>query len=75
MKYFTTFKQLLVSYYRVVYSEDGYFTWPIQTRKVPKDAIQPTAQQVQAIEGIIAALRREDEDGMCLKHAVCQDFT
>jgi hypothetical protein len=53
----------------------GILLGPIQTRKVPKDAIQPTAQQAQAMEGIIAALRREDEDGMCLKHAVRQDFT
>jgi hypothetical protein len=41
---------------------------------VPKDAIQPTAQQAQAMEEIIAALSRED-DGVRLKHAVRQDFT
>jgi hypothetical protein len=36
---------------------------------VLKDAIQQTARQAQAMEEIIAALIREDEDGVRLKHA------
>jgi hypothetical protein len=40
--YFTTMKQLLVYYYRVVYNEDGYFTRVKLDQMLPKDVIQPT---------------------------------
>ena len=70
VKYFTTFKQLLVHYYRVVHCKDGHFTRADPDQKVPKDTIQPTAQQTQAMGEIIDALAKEDEDDVLLKHIV-----
>ena len=70
VKYFTVFKQLLVYYYRVVHSVDGHFTQADPDQKVPKDIIQPTAQQTQAMEEIMDALGSEDEDDVLLKHIV-----
>jgi hypothetical protein len=40
--YFTTMKQLLVYYYRVVYNKDGHFTRVKPDQVLPKDIIQPT---------------------------------
>jgi len=73
--YFTTMKQLLVYYYRVVYSEDGHFTGAqveLGEQVLPADVIQPTAQQIQAMEEIMDALALEDEDEaeLALKHAI-----
>lgn len=70
--YFTTMKQLLVYYYRVVYCESGYFTWVQPDQILPKDVIQPTAQQIQAIDEIIDALALEDKEEaeLALKHAI-----
>ncbi|KAH8749835.1 hypothetical protein BGZ57DRAFT_968312 [Hyaloscypha finlandica] len=72
--YFTTMKQLLVYYYRVVYSEDGHFT---RTKarldpRLPADIIQPTTPQIQAMDEIMEALALEDEEEaeLALKHAI-----
>jgi hypothetical protein len=72
--YFTTMKQLLVYYYRVVYSEDGHFT-RIKARldqRLPGDVIQPTQPQIQAMDEIIEALDLEDQEEaeLALKHAI-----
>ena len=40
---FTTIKQLLVYYYRVVYCEGGHFTRAKLDQVPPGDVIQPTA--------------------------------
>ncbi|TVY12645.1 hypothetical protein LARI1_G008837, partial [Lachnellula arida] len=57
--YFTTMKQLLVYYYRVVHNEDGHFT-----RAKP--------DQIQAMGEIIEALALEDKEEaeLALKHAI-----
>ncbi|KFY17402.1 hypothetical protein V492_00706, partial [Pseudogymnoascus sp. VKM F-4246] len=57
VKYFTTIKQLLVYYYRVVHYEGGHFT---------------QATPGQAIDKIVAALAIEDtgEAEQALKHAI-----
>jgi len=40
--YFTTIKQLLVYYYRIVYCNDGHFTRAQLEQTLPGDVIQPT---------------------------------
>jgi len=72
--YFTTMKQLLAYYYRVVYSKDGHFT-RIKAgldQRLPRDVIQPTRQQIQAMDEIMEALALEDEEEaeLALKHAI-----
>jgi hypothetical protein len=64
--------QLLVYYYRVVYYKGGYFTRTKPDQILPKDVIQPTKQQIQAINKITQALGFEDEEEvmLALKHAV-----
>ncbi|KAJ3453736.1 hypothetical protein MRS44_018368 [Fusarium solani] len=59
--YFRRMKQLLVYYYRVVFCEDGHFTRENEDQVLPRDVIEPTPQQQRAIEGIIDALREQDE--------------
>ncbi|KAE8445096.1 hypothetical protein EG329_013811 [Mollisiaceae sp. DMI_Dod_QoI] len=70
--YFTTIKQLLVYYYRVVHCDSGHFTRAKPDQVLPRDVIQPTAQQIQAMDEIIEALAVEDEEEaeLALKHAV-----
>jgi hypothetical protein len=70
--YFTTMKQLLAYYYRVVYCEDGHFPRTQPDQKLPRDVIQPTTQQTQAMDEIVDALTLEDgeEAQLALKHAV-----
>ncbi|PQE16365.1 telomere-associated recQ-like helicase protein [Rutstroemia sp. NJR-2017a BVV2] len=70
--YFTTMKQLLVYYYRVVYREDGHFTRAQPAQVHPRDVIQPTAPQMQAMDEIMEALAVEDgaEAEQALEHAV-----
>ena len=70
--YFTTMKQLLVYYYRVVYNKDGHFTRAKPDQVLPKDVIQPTAPQIQAMDEIMEALAVEDEEEaeLALKHAI-----
>jgi Lhr-like helicase len=70
--YFTTIKQLLVYYYRVVYNEDGHFTRAKPDQVLPRDVIQPTAPQIQAIDEIMEALAVEDKEEaeLALKHAI-----
>jgi hypothetical protein len=65
-------KQLLVYYYRVVYNEDGYFTRVKPDQVLPKDVIQPTALQIQAMDEIMEALTIEDKEEakLALKHAI-----
>jgi hypothetical protein len=67
-------KQLLVYYYRVVYSKDGHFT-RLEARldqRLPGDIIQPTRQQIQAMDEIMEALAIEEEEEaeLALKHAI-----
>jgi hypothetical protein len=70
--YFTTMKQLLVYYYRVVYCKDGHFTRAQPNQTLPGDVIQPTSQQIQAMDEITVALALEDmeEAEPALKHAI-----
>jgi predicted S18 family serine protease len=65
-------KQLLVYYYRVVHYEDGYFTQAKPDQVLPRDIIQPTTQQVQAMNEIIEALALKDkgETKLALKHTI-----
>jgi Lhr-like helicase len=70
--YFTTMKQLLAYYYRVVYCEGSHFTRARPDQTLPGDVIQPTAQQVQAMDEIMDALEIADEGEaeLALKHAI-----
>ncbi|KAF8853058.1 hypothetical protein BDZ45DRAFT_749007 [Acephala macrosclerotiorum] len=70
--YFTTIKQLLVYYYRVVHRESGHFTRVKLDQVLLKDVIQSTAQQIQAMDEIMKALDLEDEveAELALKHAI-----
>ncbi|KAG4427113.1 hypothetical protein IFR05_017404, partial [Cadophora sp. M221] len=70
--YFTTMKQLLVYYYRVVHCEGGHFTRAKPDQVLPGDVIQPTAQQIQAMDEIMKALALEDEEEaeLAVKHAI-----
>jgi hypothetical protein len=70
--YFTTIKQLLVYYYRIVYYNDGHFTRAQPEQTLPGDVIQLIAQQIQAIDKIIEALniKNKKEAELALKHAI-----
>ncbi|KFY23902.1 hypothetical protein V491_02362 [Pseudogymnoascus sp. VKM F-3775] len=68
VKYFSTFKQLLVYFFRVVYYEDGHFTRTKPEQRLPGQVIRPTAEQKQALQEIVDALQNEDDAP--LKHAV-----
>lgn len=59
--YFRIWKQLLAYYYRVVYREDGHFTRDSGDQVLPRDVIETTSQQRQAMGDIISALRRQDQ--------------
>ena len=58
--YFHLTKQLLTYYYRVVYRPAGHFTSNTEGHPLPHDEIQPTSEQSQAMNAIIAVLRRQD---------------
>ena len=64
VKYFNTWVQLAVYYYRVVYTKDGHFTRRRHDYQVPKDSIQVTASQHNAFEDVVQAAqsRKVDED-------------
>jgi hypothetical protein len=70
--YFTTMKQLLVYYYRVVYNEDGHFSRTKSDQILPKDIIRSTSSQARAMNEIIEALAIEDEEAaeLALKHTI-----
>jgi superfamily II DNA helicase RecQ len=70
--YFTTMKRLLVYYYRIVYCEGGHFTRTKPDQILPRDVIQPTKQQIQAMDEIMEALGLVDEEEamLALKHAI-----
>ncbi|KAF7880786.1 uncharacterized protein EAF01_000538 [Botrytis porri] len=72
VKYFLIGKQLLVYYYRVVYSEDGFFTATESDQSLPRDIIEPTSTQIRAMDAIMEALNMEDpeESELALKHAI-----
>jgi hypothetical protein len=55
-----------------VYCEGGYFTRTKPDQVLPRDVIQPTALQIEAIDEIIEALALEDEEEaeLALKHAI-----
>jgi hypothetical protein len=61
-----------VYYYRVIHCEGGYFTRAKLEQVLPRDIIQPTAPQIQAMDEIIEALVLEDEEKveLVLKHAI-----
>ncbi|RKK12694.1 hypothetical protein BFJ65_g11956 [Fusarium oxysporum f. sp. cepae] len=59
--YFRITKQLLAYYYRVVYRDDGHFTREGENHVVPRDIIETTPLQRQAMEDVISALRRRDK--------------
>ncbi|KAF8855837.1 hypothetical protein BDZ45DRAFT_745982 [Acephala macrosclerotiorum] len=71
--YFTTIKQLLVYYYRVVYCENGHFTRAQSDQVLPGDIIQSTAQQIQTMDEIIETLALKDKEEkaeLTLKYAI-----
>jgi len=71
--YLRTWKQLLTYFYQVVYSKSGHFTRTSPDQKLPQDIIEPTSQQLQAMEAVVYALNKQDqeqEDKESLKHAV-----
>ncbi|KFY96400.1 hypothetical protein V500_02461 [Pseudogymnoascus sp. VKM F-4518 (FW-2643)] len=68
VKYFSTFKQLLVYFFRVVYYEDGHFTRTNPEQRLPGQVIRLTAEQKRALQEIVDALKNEDD--ALLKHAV-----
>ncbi|EAQ91762.1 hypothetical protein CHGG_03697 [Chaetomium globosum CBS 148.51] len=61
--YFRRMKELLTYYYRVVYREDGHFTRGTEAPAptLPRDIIEPTQRQRDAMDEIHRALRRQDE--------------
>jgi hypothetical protein len=65
-------KQLLVYYYRVVHCKSGYFTRAKLEQVLPRDIIQLTAPQIQAIDKIMEALVLEDKKKaeLVLKHTI-----
>jgi hypothetical protein len=71
VKYSAILKKLLAFYYRVVHCEDGHFTRTAPDQKLPRDTIESTAPQLQAMGEIVAALaNNEDEEEVALKHAI-----
>jgi Orsellinic acid/F9775 biosynthesis cluster protein D/Helicase conserved C-terminal domain/DEAD/DEAH box helicase len=79
--YFRTWTQLVVYYYRVVYLEDGHFEKHLagsepESRRLPKEVIQPTSQQERMMQEIIKLAEvpnDDDDDEATLKHAL-QNF-
>lgn len=67
-KYFSTFKQLLAYYFRVVRRADGHFTRTQAAQVLPGEAIHHTKQQRDAGDDVVAALEAGDEAE--LKHSV-----
>ncbi|EXK78037.1 hypothetical protein FOQG_17267 [Fusarium oxysporum f. sp. raphani 54005] len=61
--YFRVAKQLIVYYYRVVFLDDGHFSRDDNKHdmQVPQDVIEATSWRQKAMQGIIYALRRQDE--------------
>ncbi|SPJ88776.1 uncharacterized protein FTOL_12670 [Fusarium torulosum] len=59
--YFRIQKQLLAYYYRVVFCADGYFTREYDNQVVPRDTIEATSIQQQAMKDITRILRRQDK--------------
>ncbi|EGU73388.1 hypothetical protein FOXB_16102, partial [Fusarium oxysporum f. sp. conglutinans Fo5176] len=59
--YFRIQKQLLAYYYRTVFRADGHFTRERDDQIVPRDIIEATSMQQQAMKNIISILRRQDK--------------
>jgi len=74
--YFNTWTQLVIYYYRVVYSDNGHFTREQPSQAVPKDVIQPTSSQRKAMDKVVVLAREEmdDSEDVSLKHALRQFF-
>jgi hypothetical protein len=55
-----------------VYYEGGHFTWAKPDQVLPRDIIQPTAQQIQAMNEITEALVLEDKEEaeLALKYSI-----
>jgi hypothetical protein len=56
--YFRRTKELLVYFYRVAYREDGHFTRYAEGQTLLKEVIEPTREELKAIDDIFAAVRR-----------------
>jgi hypothetical protein len=54
-------EQRLAYYYREAFRNDGYFTREHDHQTLPRDVIEATSRQEKAMQGIINALRRQDE--------------
>jgi hypothetical protein len=79
VRYFNTWVQLAVYYYRVVYTEDGHFTRRQHDYQVPKDVIQVKASQQNAFKDVVQAAQSrkvdEDEDEqIAFRHLLRQFF-
>ncbi|KAM7210245.1 hypothetical protein V8F06_014373 [Rhypophila decipiens] len=68
MKYFSTFKKLLMYYFRVVGSADGHFTRTQSEQRLPAEAIERTSRQRQAEDEVRTALK--DDDEAALRHSI-----
>ena len=68
VKYFSTFKKLLMYYFRVVGSLNGHFTRSRPEQRLPAEAIERTSQQRQAEDGVRTAL--EDDNEAALRRSI-----
>ncbi len=55
--YFRKMKELLVYYYRVVYTADGHFTREAEGQTLPRDIIDQSHEQRRAMDEMFAALQ------------------
>jgi hypothetical protein len=62
VKYFGTWTELVVYYYRVVYAEGGYFKGTSESLQLPQDVIQLTAQQKKTFQEVINAAGATGDD-------------
>jgi hypothetical protein len=76
VQYFNTWTQLIVYYYRVVYTEDGHFTQREPSHQVPKQVIQPMEAQQKALRDAIKAAtdKTDDNEDVALKHFLQRFF-
>jgi hypothetical protein len=79
VKYFNTWVQLTVYYYRVVYAEGGHFTRRRHDYQVPKDIIQVKASQQNAFKEVVQAAQNgkideEEDEQVAFQHLLRRFF-
>ncbi len=65
--YFSRTKQLLAYFFRVVWSDSGHFTRERPDQELPRDVIQPTDAQMQAMGEAVEAARQGEGAELALK--------